>query len=154
MTMSTSLPQNHHQHHQVTPGPDNMQQPLTHHHHHHQHNPQHQTQNTQQPISGLQHSDQSRSAISVTSSGPNSSSNLQHVLRAAKVPPELSLCQAMNDVHVTLEDAELWRNFKKCENEMIVTKSGRSVLRLFSCLGVRILILEFYRKLMRSQRRH
>ena len=62
------------------------------------------------------------------SNTPANSQNLQHVLKAAKVPPELSTCQAMNEVQVSLEDAELWRNFKKCENEMIVTKSGRYVV--------------------------
>lgn len=35
------------------------------------------------------------------------------------------------DIKLTLEDAELWSKFKELTNEMIVTKTGRSVQLLF-----------------------
>nr|AFD32743.1 Bra-protein [Symsagittifera roscoffensis] len=130
MTMSTTPLQHHHNQHQQ-PISDINHQP---------HNQQQQPQ-TQQVNNPNLSVDQSRSSSNLVSSscGMMTSSNLQHVLRAAKVPPELSMCQAMNDVHVTLEDSELWRNFKKCENEMIVTKSGR---RMFPVIKVRVLGLD------------
>nr|QFQ66872.1 brachyury protein [Hofstenia miamia] len=63
-------------------------------------------------------------------------SDLSHVIEIARSGiPFTNNYQQMEGVKICLEDGELWRSFKKCENEMIVTKNGR---RMFPVIRVRI----------------
>ena len=53
----------------------------------------------------------------------------QHINTKSQVG--LSNCSDRHSINMTLQDAELWQRFHEVTNEMIVTKSGRSVYCLF-----------------------
>ena len=46
-------------------------------------------------------------------------------------PKKEELSVEAKNIHVTLDESELWKKFKTLTNEMIVTKNGRSVVFFF-----------------------